>query len=99
VNAFLQTIVAVPPVITLGGYVTINRQLLVGVSSAISIYWLKYCLYTPGMSGSILSWENSSLYIATSAENLARRISNVIMVIFKGLFSIKQVYVYIYIYR
>jgi hypothetical protein len=40
VNTFLQTIAAQPPVISLGGYVTINRQLLIGVSrhfSAMSV--------------------------------------------------------------
>jgi hypothetical protein len=36
VNTFLQTIAAQPPVISLGGYVTINRQLLIGVSRHFS---------------------------------------------------------------
>uniref|UniRef100_A0A0U4VTB3 Gustatory receptor n=1 Tax=Reticulitermes speratus TaxID=60591 RepID=A0A0U4VTB3_9NEOP len=38
VNTFLQTIVAEPPVITLGGYVRINRQLLVGFGSTLVTY-------------------------------------------------------------
>ncbi|XP_021922809.1 gustatory and odorant receptor 63a-like [Zootermopsis nevadensis] len=38
VNAFLQTITAQPPIISLGGYVRIDRQLLIGLGSTLVTY-------------------------------------------------------------